>query len=476
MIDGEGNRTSYEHDGHDRPVRTYYPMPTQPAGASNGNDYEQLTYESLAGGTRTSGTVTAFRNRAGQTIGFGYDALGRPTSKDLPNAEPDVSYGYDLLGRLISAVQTGHALGFTWDALGRVLDQTGPLGTIASEWDLAGRRTRLTWPDGFHVTYDYLLTGEVTAIRENGAASGIGVLATFVYDQLGRRSSLTLGNGVATRYQYDPLSRLGELKLDFAGGADDLISTFAYNPASQIASTVRSNDSYAWTGHGSGTISTTANGLNQIGGWVTGLGYDAKGNVTGDGTYSYDYSSENLLTSLHNTASGAIQASSTYAYDPLMRLAVINSTNDALDASLGYDGQDFIYEGLSGNRTRRYVRGPGVDEPLVAYLVTPTGTSRLWYQADERGSITRLSNDSGTPGAIGKYDEYGVGGTGRIRYAGQYWLADGSLLYSRARMEYTYDATSARRRQCGTASACSDRLLCRPRRVPARASRWSSSS
>jgi RHS repeat-associated protein len=281
----------------------------------------------------------------------------------------------------------------------------------------------------------------VTAIRENGATSGIGVLATIAYDNLGRRTSLALGNGVATTYSYDPLSRLDELKLEFAGTNDDLTSDFAYNPASQIASTTRSNDAYAWTGHGSGTMSTTSNGLNQIAGWVGSLGYDAKGNITGDGTYSYGYSSENLLTSLANTASGAVQTSSTYAYDPLMRLAVINSTNDALDASLGYDGQDFIYEGLSGGRTRRYVRGPGVDEPLVAYLVTGTGTSRLWYQADERGSITRLSNDSGTPGLIGKYDEYGVGGTGRIRYAGQYWLADGSLIYSRARI---YDARLGR--------------------------------
>jgi RHS repeat-associated protein len=124
-----------------------------------------------------------------------------------------------------------------------------------------------------------------------------------------------------------------------------------------------------------------------------------------------------------------------------MRLAVIDSSNNSFDASLAYDGQDFILEGLSGGRTRRYVRGPGVDEPLVAYLVTPTGTSRLWYQADERGSVVRHSNDAGTPGQIGKYDEYGVGGTGRIRYAGQYWLGDGNLIYSRARI---YDARLGR--------------------------------
>jgi len=325
-------------------------------------------------------------------------------SKDRPGSEPDVAYGYDLQGRMTSASQTGHTLSFTYDALGRKTSETGPLGTVASEWDIAGRRTKLTWPDTFYVTYDHLVTGETIAIRENGAASGIGVIGTIAYDNLGRRTSLTLGNGAVTAYHYDPVSRLDELKLDFAGTADDLTSTFAYNPASQIVSTTRSNDAYAWTGHGSGTTTATsnsipqsANGLNQIESWVSALDYDAKGNITSDGTYTYGYSSENLLTSLANSAPGAIQSASTYAYDPLMRLAVIDSTNSALDASLGYDGQDFVYEGLSAGRTRRYVRGPGVDEPLVAYLVTSTGTSRLWYQADERGSIVRNSNDSGTP-------------------------------------------------------------------------------
>jgi len=44
---------------------------------------------------------------------------------------------------------------------------------------------------------------------------------------------------------------------------------------------------------------------------------------------------------------------------------------------------------------RRYVHGPGVDEPLVWY--EGTGTSdRRWLHADERGSIVAASNASGT--------------------------------------------------------------------------------
>ena len=53
--------------------------------------------------------------------------------------------------------------------------------TKTSQYDLAGRRTRLTWQDGFYVTYEYDAADEMTAIRENGSLA----LATFVYDDEG---------------------------------------------------------------------------------------------------------------------------------------------------------------------------------------------------------------------------------------------------------------------------------------------------
>src|SRR5206468_7455134 len=122
----------------------------------------------------------------------------RVTFKDLPGSEPDVTTAYDNLGRLTSASQSGNSLSFTWDALGRKLTEVGPQGTATSAYDLAGRRTQLTYPgSGLYVNTDYLVTGEVSAIRENGATSGVGVLASYAYDNLGRRTSVTLGNGVS---------------------------------------------------------------------------------------------------------------------------------------------------------------------------------------------------------------------------------------------------------------------------------------
>ncbi|HEX8514349.1 MAG TPA: hypothetical protein VF688_14735, partial [Allosphingosinicella sp.] len=270
--DAENNKTTYEYDGHDRLSKTYYPVPTKGAGTSNPADYEQAVHDS-------NGNVTSFRNRANETIAFTYDALNRMTFKNLPGSEPDATYTYDLLGRMTGASRAGHSLSFAYDALGRQLSETGPHGTVSSTWDIAGRRTRLTHPDGFYVDHDYLVTGEMTAIRENGATSGVGVLATFAYDDLGRRTLLTRGNGTTTGYAYDPASRLSQLVQDLSGTANDLTLGFAYNPAGQIVSNSRSNDAYAWTEHGSGSTSTSADGLNRIGSWNDGIGYDPKGNI-----------------------------------------------------------------------------------------------------------------------------------------------------------------------------------------------------
>jgi len=62
---------------------------------------------------------------------------------------------------------------------------------------------------------------------------------------------------------YDAASRLTSLSHDLAGSANDLTLTFTHNPAGQIHSRTGSNDAYSWTGHGSGSTASAANGLNR---------------------------------------------------------------------------------------------------------------------------------------------------------------------------------------------------------------------
>jgi RHS repeat-associated protein len=415
--DANGNKTSYTYDGFDRLWKTNYPSTTKGSGTSSTTDYEQLTYDA-------NGNVTTRLLRGGTPINFAYDNLNRVTYKDLPPGDPDAAYTYDLLGRLLTVIKYTQTLTFSYDALGRNLTQGGPLGTVGYQYDAAGRRTRLTWPDAYYVTYDYQVTGEMATIKENGTTT----LGTYAYDDLGRRKTLTRGNGVVTTYSFDPVSRLSSLASDLTGTTNDLTLGFNYNPASQITSTTRSNNAYAWTGAANVARNYTSNGLNQYSAATsTTFGYDARGNLASSGSNTYTYSTENLLLTGPNSAS--------LTYDPLMRLYQSGSATVAASNYL-YDGGQLIasYLASSGALTQRYVLGPGADEELLE--ITAAGT-KTWSVADERGSVIAGTDTSGNPSNVNTYDEYGIPGAGnglRHQYTGQVWLPELGMYYYKARI------------------------------------------
>jgi RHS repeat-associated protein len=425
VTDGEGNKTTYEYDGFDRLSKTRYPITTVAAATSSTTDYEQLGYDAAS-------NVTSRRLRDGQTIGYSYDNLNRVTLRDLPNAsvaEQDSTYSYDLLGRLVSASadQTNQVL-LTYDALGRKTNESNYFYGIASQYDSGGRRTRVTWSDGFYVDYDYNVTGEMTAVRENGATSGVGVLATYGYDDLGRRLSITRGNGTTTSYGYDAISRLSALSQDLAGTSYDFTHGFSYNPAGQIATVTHSNDTYAWNGHYNVDRSYGANGLNQAtGAGGVSLGYDGRGNLITSGSQSYKYTATNALWEI----SGYHRLYT----DPLDRLRF----SSAAVAHYGNDGAQLAaeyYPSGSYPVLRRYVQGAGVDENVVWY--EGSGTSdRRWLHADERGSVVAVSDAAGNAIAVNRYDEYGIPAStnlGRFQYTGQAWLPELGMYYYKARI------------------------------------------
>jgi uncharacterized protein RhaS with RHS repeats len=118
---------------------------------------------------------------------------------------------------------------------------------VSYSFDEADRRTATTYPGATALTvrFDYSVTGEITAIRENGTAAALtGVsLATYTYDNLGRRTGITRGNGTTTTTAFDPVSRLSSVTQDLTGTAQDIsIAGMTYNPASQVSSQTRSND------------------------------------------------------------------------------------------------------------------------------------------------------------------------------------------------------------------------------------------
>ncbi|MFA5989907.1 MAG: RHS repeat-associated core domain-containing protein, partial [Sphingomonas sp.] len=201
------------------------------------------------------------------------------------------------------------------------------------------------------------------------------------------------------------------------------------NPAGQIASSTRDNDAYSWRGGVNVDRGYATNGLNQLtqsGGVVP--TYDARGNLTSAGGQIYNYNTRNQLYSSSNV--------NLVYRGPGGLLGQILTAGAA--TNIDNVGPDLVTEfnNFTGAVGRRYVYGPGDDEPLVWYEGAGLG-DRRWLVADERGSVVAVSDGAGNAQAINTYDEYGIpgaGNIGRFQFTGQKWLPELGLYDYKARM------------------------------------------
>ena len=427
VADGKGNRTTYEYDGFDRLKKVRYPNAV--CCASSDTDFEEYAYD--ANGNRTS-----WRRRfEASPVIFTYDALNR-----AQNGLRGEAYGYDNLGHRTSATFAGGTASATFDALGQMKSETTNGRTINYEYDPAGNRTKMAWPDGFAALYERNALGAITFVKEKQTpTASLVTLATYGYDDLGRIKNLVRPNGLTTSYGYDAASRLTCLShaVDCSSLSTGKTWAFTYNAAGQVRTREANDARYEWPGaHTSKTYET--NGLNQYAkiGTVE-YRYSGRGNLTCDAFNTtsgacegsnYVYDIVNNLTTV--TVGGATK---TLGYEPTGRLELVSGTTTT---RLLYAGSDVVaeYDG-GGALLRRYVPGPGTDAPIVWY--EGAGVSdRRWLLADPQGSIVAVTNGSGTSIITNTYDEYGVPGPsnqGLFQYTGQIWLPEVGLYHYKAR-------------------------------------------
>lgn len=432
--DGNGNRTSYFYDTHDRNNLIYYPHKTA-TGSHNSADRDYFTFNAR-------GQVLWHYRRDNRRMYHDYDNTGRLWRKRY--YDPAIGwqtgeylyYGYDGLGRPLYervAAPSGKGLNHAYDALGRLSLTTDTTGigsrTLNYQYDIAGRRTRLTHPDGKYFIYEYYNDGSLHRIRENAG----GAIVTNAYDtQL--RLSQQARYLHQTNLTYDSASRLASVNHNLLNSANDVTSTFTHNPASQMISRTISNNAYVWGDDVDVNRNYAANGLNQ---YTTAgpasFAYDGNGNLTSDGGSNYVYDIENRL----KAAAGSTTA--TLTYDPKGRLAS-TSGGAAGTTRFLYDGDELVAEYASNGTTllRRYVHGGGVDDPLVWYEGSATAISnRRFLISDERGSIVAVTNGYGNPLAINSYDDWGIPADtnlGRFQYTGQIHIPELDMYYYKARM------------------------------------------
>ncbi|MCG5510088.1 RHS repeat-associated core domain-containing protein, partial [Ectothiorhodospira lacustris] len=402
--------TDYAYDDLDRLIRVTENLPA----GEGGNRITETAYnadDSVHSVNRAVGTALAqtYATYTYSTNGLPVtltDAKGNRTTYEYDGHDRQVRLSYPHLSTANTSSTTDYEH-YTYDA--------------------AGNRTRLTWPEtAFYVTTTYDAMNRPTAIKELGTTN----LATYAYDDLSRRTTVSLSNGTTTSYGYSPQGTLASLAHNLTGSAQDLTYSYTRNQVQEIVGQSWTNNLYQWAGYANGTKNYTSNRLNQ---YTTAAGatitHDAQGNLTGDGIWTYTFDTDNKLKTANRSGYSA-----TLAYDAegrLRRTVLAGTTTD-----LAYDGVDLVAEyNSTGALLRRYVHGPGIDEPLVWYEGTTT-TNKRWLYADHLGSIVGQANAAGNSMAIYSYGPYGEPNvtTGvRFRYTGQQYLGGLNLYYYKAR-------------------------------------------
>ena len=453
-----------KRNGHGRQDRWTFPSATRAAafndatpatalasaGAVNPNDYEAYSYD-------PNGNRRFLTKRDGSRIEFQYDRLNRVTVKIVPERltgpqaltpaqTRDVHYSYDLRNLQLSArfdSQSGEGITNAYDGFGRLTSSSTNLGavtrTLAYVYDRNGNRIEIRHPDG--AWFGTLRDGLDRPYWLYSASAAAGVYYNS-YRPDGLPAGQSRGNGASTWTSRDGVGRLNGLGHYYGGGtAADVLWLYQHNPASQIASATRDNDTYAWTRHYPVNRPYTTNGLNQYSGVGTlSYLYDANGNLISDGTRTYSYDVENRMVASSNGAA--------LSYDPLGRLYQV--TLAAATTRFLYDGDALVAEyDASGVMSRRYLHWDGADVPVMSYAGAAL-TSPSYLHPDHQGSIVAISGAAGTPVTINRYDEYGIpaaANSGRFQYTGQIWLAELGMYHYKARV---YSPTLGRFMQTDT--------------------------
>jgi len=174
--------------------------------------------------------------------------------------------------------------------------------------------------------------------------------------------------------------------------------------------------------------------------------YDKNGNLADDGIYLYYYDIENRLLDVNNKSTGNPIASYEYDYQGRrVRKTVYGSPN--VITKYCYDGDQVIAEcNESGALLRKFIYGPGIDEPICMIAVNGETETVYYYHFDGLGSVVALSDPNAE---IVEQYSYGVFGepdaTSAIdnpyMFTGRSYDSETGLYYYRARY---YDFANGR--------------------------------
>lgn len=432
--DSAGNLTSVTPPG--KPAHTFSYAPADRL-ASYNPPTNGLGTSATSYGYNAAGQVTVIRRPTADSISFGYDFAGRPSSVTFDRGTIGFTYN-GTSGTLTNlSAPGGLGLAFTYDgSLPTSVTWSGAVsGSTAVTYDNDFRVTGQTVNGSHAVSFGYDLDGLLTSAgalglrraANNGRLDADSIIVGgstqrtgYSYDAHGALSAMVNVRGsdtlFTTAYVRDSLSRITQLT-ERVNGTTQVIA-FTYDTVGRLSTVARNGvttASYTYDLNGNRATKVTAGGtetavvddqdrLVSYGGAT--YAYTDNGELTrkvvGTDTTHYTYDALGNLTQVVLPDGTEIG----YLIDAQNR-RIGKTVNDTLVRAWLYQGQLTPVAELdgSGNVVSRFVYATGVNVP--DYMVRGDSTYRLIR--DHLGSVRVVVNvASGTVAQRLAYDEFGI--------------------------------------------------------------------
>jgi RHS repeat-associated protein len=386
------------------------------------NVISNLNYDKFG---RLISTTTCVTGQS-ETIGVGYDSVGRPSTTTYPGGE-QVTTGYDAAGRP---------------------DSLRPYVTSAT-YDPGGRLIDLQLGDGSDNRYTYYGDGTgrgwLTSITDQSSTGASLYQTTITHNPNGTIASESSAAGSASSttlsYGYDALNRLTSV-------AGDTPATFTYDPAGNITgNSTLGTYHYNPTSCGQPTCPTSQQlaTVTMPSGRTETFRYDANGNLTkqtrhASGTRKttrITWDGYNQPTDLKTLANGTVVSDLKTVYDANGNLAQQTDTTAAGTSDLRYFGP--LLQQSNQNLIKNYVFG--------GQVVARNGPGGVIYLHQDRlGSPVVVTDSSGAAASTSSYTPWGAATPenpppGQPSFTGAQQLTGSSIVQMGARL---YDPTLGR--------------------------------
>jgi RHS repeat-associated protein len=424
---------------------------------------------------------------------YGYDTASR--LQTVTSGSQTATYAYYPSSGLLNTTtfSSGAQISRSYDGLGRweSVTTTAPaLGTIASytyTYNSLDQRTRVTREDNSYWSYAYNDRGELTDGKKywSDDTPVAGQQSEYAFDNLGNRTSARAGGdsqGLNLRLSTYSANSVNQYQQRIVPGTIDVLGSAnptatvtvnqqaAYRRGSYYHTELPVNNTLTpvyqhieVSENNGGTITTTDSDVYLPQSPET-YSYDADGNLTGDGRWTYVWDAENRLVRIEAAASVPAEAKARleFLYDWMGRRIQkkvyawnIPTSSYQLESTTKfiYDGWNLVAELDSSNAVTRnyiwglggihligqpgetYIAGSDANQNVTSLLKVSTGTVSARYDYDPFGRVLKSAGEAADLNALKFSSMYTDVESGLIYYGYRYYNPETGSWISRDPIE-----------------------------------------